>query len=198
METGQENLTKKERADLRRAEKEKAQHKTRSARKMKKYFSWGIAIAIVGALIFWGISSAEKADEARPGEHQANEGSAHIDVGDEHDEYETNPPTSGSHAESIPFGIYDTEVVDENAIHNMEHGGIWITYKDLSDEDLAKLEEIARKAPRSVLLSPRSANDSRISVASWQRLMHLEEVDVEAIEDYISKNINRSPEPLAS
>ena len=197
MDNQETQVSKKERAELRRTEKEKAQQKARTAKQMKKYSTWGIVILIIGVLIYWGISAAEEREATRPGDHHASEGRDHIQVGDHHDEYQTNPPTSGAHADPIRFGIYNEEVIDENAVHNLEHGGIWISYKDLSDEEIAELEAIARKAPNAVLLSPRSANDSRISVASWQRLMHLEEVDVEAIEEYIKLNINRSPEPLA-
>ena len=196
--TNQEpQLSKKERADLRRAEKAKTQQQARNARKMKKYATYGGSIAVIVVLLFLGVSAAERANESRPGTQQAGEGQEHVDIATNEHEYQTNPPTSGPHGSAIRFGVYEEEVLDGNAIHNMEHGGIWISYKDINDEELSQLEAIARKAPNSVLLSPRSTNDSRIVVASWQRLMELDVVDIEAIEDYIKRNINRSPEPLA-
>jgi len=198
MENNEENLTGKERADLKNTEREKARDRAENMRKLKKYSAWIGTIVVIGVLVYWGVTAADKAEDSRPGEQQASEGREHIKVGDQHAGYKTNPPTSGPHAEPIAFNSYDTEIADENAIHNMEHGGIWITYKDISEEEIAQLKDIQRKHPKSVILSPRSANDSRISVTSWQRLMHLEVVDVEMIESYIEKNINRSPEPLAS
>ena len=88
-------------------------------------------------------------------------------------------------------------MVDENLVHNIEHGGIWISYKDISEEEISKLEEIAERHPDSVVLTPRSANDTPIAVVSWGRLMKLTAVDEDLIEEYIKVNINKSPEPLS-
>ena len=93
--------------------------------------------------------------------------------------------------------MYAEEISDENVVHNLEHGGIWISYTGLDDEAVLQLEKIARARPNGVILSPRSANDTPIAVVSWGRLMKLDVLDVELIEKYIRQNINKSPEPLA-
>ena len=66
---------------------------------------------------------------------------------------------------------------------------------NLSTEDILWTFKVNDDGSRSVVLSPRNSNDSPIAVASWGRLMKLETIDEEAIEEYIRRNINKSPEP---
>lgn len=111
--------------------------------------------------------------------------------------YNSNPPTSGPHAGEVPWGFSETSIPDVNAIHNLEHGGIWITYKDISDEQIDELRQLAKRNSQSVVVSPREDNDTAIAVASWGRLMTLDTADVVKIQSFINQNKNRSPEPLA-
>jgi len=125
-------------------------------------------------------------------------GANHIGPG-EPVSYKTNPPTSGSHwTNPAGWKFNDKSVRDEQIVHNLEHGGIWITYKDLSDENVDKLKEIARNNSGSVVVSKRDENDDSIVVASWGRMMRLVEVDEALIQKYINTYINQSPEKFAS
>lgn len=186
-----EQLSRKKRRQLERQNG----YKNRHPRKQRKSLMIFVIIAVVGGGLFWLISSAEKTPEL--GETFPDQGRAHIAADAQHAIYNSNPPTSGPHADSIGWGIYDTEQLDTRLIHNIEHGGIWISYKDITAAELAELQNIARRHPGSVVLTPRSQNDDRIAVASWRRLMRLEVVDVDKIETYIRKYKNRSPERLA-
>ncbi len=112
--------------------------------------------------------------------------------------YDTNPPTSGGHlAQAENWGVNDKEIEDKAAVHGLEHGGIWITYKDISEETKKVLEDVGRSNPNSVIVSPRPANDDIIAVVSWGRMMRLEVVDKALIQKYIDTYINQSPEKLA-
>ena len=125
------------------------------------------------------------------------EGQEHVSAGTDVD-YNTNPPTSGSHlALAENWGFYDDEIDDKAAVRGLEHGGIWISYKDMSDEEKAILAEIGRENSQSVIVSPRSANDVKIAVVSWGRTMKLESVDKALIQKYIDTYKNQSPEKLA-
>jgi thiol-disulfide isomerase/thioredoxin len=114
--------------------------------------------------------------------------------------YNSNPPTSGGHfGTPRPWGVFGQTVADEGAVHNLEHGGIWITYRpDLDSQGVKKLREIAARYPNAVLMSPRATNDSPIVVVSWGRLMRLDAVNEAAIDLYFRTYINDSPEKFAS
>jgi len=113
-------------------------------------------------------------------------------------EYKTNPPTSGSHLDQAKnWGIYSKKIDDKAAVHGLEHGGIWISYKDIDDVTKKELEEIGKDNSLSVIVSPRIENDNKIVVASWGRMMRLETLDKVLIQKYIDTYKNQSPEKLA-
>lgn len=197
MDTKQETYqSKKEQKEQKRREKQKACEKARTTRKLKKTLTWSIPLLVIVSLGYWGIQALERSNASRPGEQVAIQNVEHISPGQSHDPYNTNPPTSGAHGAPVAFGVYEEELLDENLVHNLEHGGIWISYTGISDDEITQLQTIGERHPRSVVLTPRSANDAPIAVASWGRLMKLESVDEERIEEYIRRNINKSPEPL--
>lgn len=154
----------------------------------------GSLVAVV-ALIVWlgGQTTPDDLSEKIP-----IQGAEHIPVGAAHPLYNSNPPTSGWHySEPASWGVYNHELPDEQVIHNLEHGGIWISYKDLDEETGLKLEKLAYKYPKSVILAPRAKNDGKISLAAWGRLLKLDAFDEMSIERFIKKYRNKSPEPLA-
>src|SRR3990167_2110127 len=63
-------------------------------------------------------------------------GRTHVDFGTPVATYNSNPPSSGDHWPTpLKNGIYDTQQPDEQIVHNLEHGYIWISYKpQVSDE----------------------------------------------------------------
>lgn len=153
-----------------------------------------LIIVVVSGFIFVAINGKND----RKGNFTAAQGRDHIQIGNVHDEYITNPPTSGDHyANASAWGIFLKPLADEQAVHNLEHGGIWISYKDLDEESLAKLVAFAKEHSQSVILSPRKENDSNIALASWERLDQMETLDMERVENFYKGNKNKSPEPLA-
>lgn len=97
-------------------------------------------------------------------------------------------------------GIYDQPVPNENAVHSLEHGAVWVTYDAdaLSSDDLAKLE--AELPSSYVILSPYDGIDSPIVLSNWNNQLKLDSVDDERIGQFFeeywrSQNV---PEPGAS
>ncbi len=124
------------------------------------------------------------------------EGVNHVILG-ETVSYNTNPPTSGAHwTTPANWRFNNKELPDEQLVHNLEHGGIWITYKDLDEENINKLKDIAKNNSNSVVITKRNKNDNPIVVASWGRMMKLSEVNEALIQKYIDSYINQSPEKL--
>lgn len=168
---------------------------TKTRRNLWKIITGIGFLAAFVVFIVWASGQAASEDM---GEKISNQGLKHIPVGESHPPYNSNPPTSGWHySEPATWGVYDNELPDEQVIHNLEHGGIWISYKDINEETRLKLKKLAYGYPKSVILSPRVKNDGKISLAAWGRLLKLEALDEIVIEQFIKKYRNKSPEPMA-
>jgi hypothetical protein len=154
-------------------------------------------IGAVGGLIFLarnnGATSAKELGEVVQPLPSPND-KLHISRGDEHALYNSNPPTNGPHFNGIskdagigpiPCQTYTEEVEDESAIHNLEHGVVWVTYKDANDKALAEQLKNITEDYTKVILSPRSKNDSKIAVVSWLRVLKLDSFDEQKIRDFI-------------
>lgn len=111
-------------------------------------------------------------------------------------EYVTNPPTSGNHwAAAAKNGVYDEQLPDEQIIHNLEHGHVWISYKpDVSEDVKTKLKEIVNEDSWKVIMNPRDKNDSKIALVSWGRVLKMDEPDYDKIRDFVKTYRNRGPE----
>lgn len=167
------------------------------------------AFPIILAIIVAGFTGAIVAikmnrppEPPRPGTEQSDHGREHVSSkqygGDQ-------PPTSGSHANPVEWGVYDTEARDDQVIHNMEHGGIVISYQpSLPKDQVEKLKRLLSAPfsdpefrPKKIVLAPRAANKSPIELSSWRRSEALTSYDQKKVEDYIVRNLGKSPEPLA-
>lgn len=141
----------------------------------------------------------ENAGGDRPGTSYEIQPANHVEPGDDHPSYNSNPPTSGWHyPRQADWGFYARELPDERVVHNLEHGGIWISYTgNVNDATRSKLRDVARQYPRSVIITKRNANDVPIAVASWGQLMELQSFDRQRIVEFVEQNRNHSPEPIA-
>lgn len=160
-----------------------------------------VILLIIGAVAFVLFTPKGTSQSNLLGEQIQEQGREHIVQGStDHPPYNSNPPTSGPHwPNPAECKVYDEPVPDEAAIHSLEHGAIWITYKDKDDKEIAeKLSNIVEKDPAKVLLSPRPENDSKIALASWTRLLKLEKFDESQISAFIKSNRNNAPEPFAT
>ncbi|MEX0621861.1 MAG: DUF3105 domain-containing protein [Candidatus Woykebacteria bacterium] len=194
-----DSLTKKERKELAKKLRQEEGSSDRLRSNMTKIVIFAIAVVIVGAVIF--VFTRPVSEKALAGQEIPIQGREHIAQGStNHAPYNSNPPTSGPHWPTpADCKIYSEEVPDEAAIHSLEHGAVWITYKDKNDKELAaNLAKLVGQNPTKVLLSPRVKNDDPIALASWGRLLVLEEFDEQQISDFLANNKNNSPEPLAA
>jgi VCBS repeat-containing protein len=140
---------------------------------------------------------------------------SHVDGDIDYTGY-SNPPTYGAHhgfdPQGIdvnpgitprPTGVYTTEQPEEDLIHNMEHGHVWISYNPnlIAATDLAALEQLVRDGSPDpngggvgVILTPRAANDTMIALASWARLLPLDNFDATTIRNFVETNRGQAPE----
>lgn len=200
-------LGKKELRRLARQER-KAQEAGRLMRARRRRFGVfaAIALAVLGAAA-WGIwsavgpkpgaTTAGLAGQPRPQiVEYPDQGRAHIVPGQPHPPYNSSPPTSGWHFPApANWGFYNDELPDELLVHNLEHGGIWISVKSAGDaEVIDRLVALMRRYRSKVIVTVRPGNDSRIAVAAWGRLMKLDQYDERAIVDFINRFKDRGPE----
>ncbi len=91
-------------------------------------------------------------------------------------DYPQNPPVGGSHAPVwLACGVFDEPVRDENAVHDLEHGTVWITHDpSLSAADVATL---AAQLPDNGILSPRADLPSPVVVTVWGSRLQLDGAD---------------------
>lgn len=123
----------------------------------------------------------------------------HIKEGISYQGYNSNPPTSGPHYENPALAkFYNQELPDEQIVHNLEHGQIWIAYRpDLAQEIIKKLKKFSGK---NVIITPRSKNDTDIALVAWGILdkFNIENgtLNSQRIKDFILRYQNKGPEKL--
>lgn len=112
--------------------------------------------------------------------------------------YDREPPAGGPHAPVWQnCGVYLEPVKDETAVHSLEHGAIWITYRpDLPDSEVARLRTITWQTD-SRLLSPYPGLPSPIVVTAWGYQLQLDSVDDERLGQFIRQyeRASTAPEP---
>lgn len=156
-----------------------------------------VIIAIIGWLAWINRPVTVSTDELG-GEAVTMGQATHVATAAELQIPEGVPPAGGPHfINPLPGGVYNEAVDDGRVIHSLEHGLIWITYKPdaVSESQLKALKDLADDRSRDVLLSPRPQNKDAVVVTSWGRRLILKAGDTDAIKDFISTNLNRSPEP---
>ena len=101
-------------------------------------------------------------------------------------EYEQIPPVGGNHnAAWQTCGYYSEPIGSEFALHSMEHGAVWITYRaDLPDDEVDTLRD---RASRSyVLVSPWAGELPAPVVASaWGKQLRLESASDPALAQFV-------------
>lgn len=167
-------------------------------RKIVKKTLWALgAVVILSGLIAGWIQYSKMRGQSLPGQLITDQGREHVGANHEHI-YNSNPPTSGWHfPRPEEWGIYKEELPDETLIHNLEHGGIWISYKpDISEDIRKKLESFYEKFGRKIIITPRAKNDSDIALAAWNRLdkFSISEYSDERVEKFIKAFRNKGPE----
>lgn len=83
--------------------------------------------------------------------------------------WNTDPPTTGDHAsETVVWGSYRDPVSLRSLGHNLEHGGVYILYgKDVSDADVAKIEEFYASDPNGLVVAPLPRLGKTVALGAW-------------------------------
>ncbi|MEJ1155000.1 DUF3105 domain-containing protein [Microbacterium marmarense] len=203
------NLSVKQQREAKRQEKLAEYQRQMAKRKRSKLVWWIVGaaaaiavVALVAASVVFAPDPPKSYDAGSEGvEIVGVEEFAHTTTHVEGTvEYDQSPPAGGEHnAIWLNCGVYSEPVPNENAVHSMEHGAVWVTYDPdtISGEDL---ETLKAELPSSyAILSPYPGIDSPIALSSWNHQLKVDSVDDERIGEFFeeywrSQNV---PEPTA-
>jgi hypothetical protein len=140
--------------------------------------------------------------DQKPGQEFPSLGNAHIQrLGEVHDPYNSDPPTSGPHMPTIaPWGMYDQPIPKEYQVHNLEDGGVLLQYSCPKGcpELMKKLQALFVKYKKRadtdkkyihLIIAPYPQMDSRLALTAWTRLEKLNDFDEPQIDRFIDAYI---------
>ncbi len=114
--------------------------------------------------------------------------------------YEQSPPVGGEHNPVWQnCGFYSEPVREENAVHSLEHGVVWITYQpDLPQGQVDEMREIASEND-FVLVSPYPGLPAPVVASAWGKQLRSNSAEDPALERFVSayQQGPQTPEPGA-
>ena len=199
--------TKKEKRDAARQARLEAQRARERAKKRKKMMTTSliivIAAAIVGYIIFkvsesdTGVGQLAKAAGCVTKDYKELPAAPHLGETDPTPEYNSNPPSSGLHlGRTAPWGTSAERIEDKMLVHNLEHGGIIVHYKDLSDTDIDSLEELVDSYADGVIANPNPDVPTNIAMSAWGDVQTCEKFSEPVVKAFIKEHCNKGPEKL--
>jgi hypothetical protein len=182
------NKARKEQQAAQRAE---LHRKNARASSIRRAVGMLVIVAIVGAMGYcvvaeWRMSRAMVTASYEAGMHVPGRIT-----------YRESPPLGGPH--NVVWqncGVYGVPIHNEHAVHALEHGAIWITYRpDLAPDQVQQLTSMA--GDDYMLLSPYPGLGSPIVASSWNHQIALERADDPQLRRFITNfknNASSTPE----
>ncbi|MEO3871365.1 DUF3105 domain-containing protein [Nonomuraea sp. B12E4] len=193
----------KEKAQARREHLQKMRAEQKRKERRAALLMWGagglIVVVLVGVVGFYLVNQARETslDAVVNVKYDAGQ---HVTTAVK---YKETPPVGGEHN---PYwqqcAIYDKPIHNEHAVHSLEHGAIWITYRpDLPKAQVDKLKEVASSTGQQdyMLVSPFPNLPAPVVATSWGHQLKLQSPDDPKLEAFIRKFQNGAdtPEPGA-
>lgn len=110
--------------------------------------------------------------------------------------YPQIPPVGGPHNPVwVPCAAYDKPVQNEMAVHSLEHGAIWFTYRsDLPAADIAALGALA-KSRKDILVSPWDDSlPAPLVATAWGRQLRLQSTSDPRLVQFVALYASQGPE----
>jgi hypothetical protein len=112
--------------------------------------------------------------------------------------YPQTPPVGGKHSATwLNCGVYDAPVANENAVHSLEHGAIWITYRPgLPASQIAAIRSDV-SGQRYGLVSPYPGLPAPVVASVWGKQLKLDSAADPRLRSFVDTYASGSqaPEP---
>lgn len=204
----------------------KAVKSARASVVTRKHVPWGTIIAVIAVVAlaavvvtYYLVQSAPKRALAEWTPTSSNpdpslkipgivtgqyKGSVHV-LPTERVAYDHFPPIGGPHDgywATCTGTVYKTAVRNENMVHALEHGSVWIAYNpdQIKGDALTKLTSKVQGKPYS-MMSPYPGLDKPISLQAWGHQLKVDSADDQRVDEFITAlraNNNTTPEIGAS
>lgn len=116
--------------------------------------------------------------------------------------YSVLPPVAGDHNsywQNCMGDVYDEPIANEHAVHSLEHGAIWVTYRPDLPQDQVEALAAKVRGTEYMLMSPFEGLDAPISLQAWGYQLKVDNANDSRIDDFIKAlRINANIEPGAS
>lgn len=184
--------------EQRKQERFAAQKRRAQEQRIKKLVLIGAGVLVVVAILAWigyGIFQDEQDEGLLSGEVQSFED---LDAGHVEGavDYEQTPPVGGPHANAWQnCGFYAAPINNENGVHSLEHGAVWITYQpDLPAAQIDELRSLA-EGTTYILVSQYPDLPTPVVASAWGKQLQLQTVDDPALDAFV-RTYRQGPQAL--
>jgi hypothetical protein len=150
--------------------------------------------AVIGYAVFQLRAQASETPEARAGDAARIEGISVVNgLTRNHVQtpvaYAQTPPIGGDHDQEwadCAGTVYASPIRNENAVHALEHGAIWVTYQP--GLPAAEVDTLKAKVNGvdGMMMSPYEGLKTKISLQSWGHQLFVDRVDDPRIDRFIT------------
>ncbi|WP_165984980.1 DUF3105 domain-containing protein [Streptomyces sp. YIM 98790] len=206
------SANRKAQAAERRARIEAMRRADQARERRSKIITWG-AVAVISAATLGGgwylWYSTEQDEQAAAAARKATvEGvETWADLSQTHTtepvDYAMSPAAGGDHHPAwlaCDAKVYEEEVSEEQAVHSLEHGAVWITYNDqAADGDIKALTDRVAATPYT-FLSPYADQEDPVVLTAWGHQLAVDDADDPRVEQFLLKYVQgeQTPEPGAT
>jgi hypothetical protein len=101
--------------------------------------------------------------------------------------YDGKPPTNGNHAPLWQnCGFYQEPIQDRHAVHSMDHGVVWITYRPrLPGQQLETLRSYGNE--NYIIVSPYPGQHAPVIATSWRVQLELDGANDPRLERFVNQ-----------
>lgn len=178
-----------------------AQLERQKRRRRQQIITWSIigvvVLLIIGGITAWIIAGAPKTLDngvVQYGKLAQDHVTTSVN-------YDVIPPVGGPHNPVWQnCGIYDKPITNENGVHSLEHGAVWITYQPNLPADAVEKLRAQVRGKGYILLTPYTGLNSPVVASAWGVQLKLDSASDPRLATFIStyRSGPQTPEPGAA